>query len=207
VISRPVWNDANADVQLKKRILRAVINEVVVDLDDRASEIVLVIHWVGGVHTELRVQRRKRGSTSRQTPKEVVDVIRSLARACSDELIAGLLNKHGFRTATGSRWTQACVASLRGRNDIPGNIASRRAANGWMTLKDAAALLEIAPLTLRRAAERGQISAGHPLPNGPWIFIRESLSSFNLELRPTIKGGRKGGKPLPGQRKLKLFDS
>jgi DNA invertase Pin-like site-specific DNA recombinase len=203
-----VWNDPTADVQLKKRIMRTVINEIVVDLDDGASEIILTIHWTGGVHTELRVPHRKRGQTTWQTPKDVVDAVRSLARVCGDELIAGVLNKNGYRTFTGNRWTQARVGSLRWRHEVPGNTAARRAAHGWMTLKDAAAYLGIAPLTLRRAAERGQIPADHPLPNGPWIFTREALSGANAEeLRAAIKTGRKGGKPLSGQRKLQLFDT
>lgn len=202
-----VWNDPNADVQLKKRIVRTVINEIIADLDDGSSEIVLTIHWAGGVHTELRVPHRKRGTTTWQTPKEVVDVVRSLARVCADELIAALLNKNGYRTFTGSRWSQARVSGLRWRHDIPGNTAQRRASHGWMTLKEAAAHLGVAPLTLRRATERGEVSADHPLPNGPWIFARESLASQNLKLCATRKGGRKGTKPLPGQRRLKLFDT
>lgn len=202
-----VWNDPNADVQLKKRIVRTVIDEIIVDLDDASSEIVLTIHWAGGVHTELRVPRRRRGDATRQTPKEVVDLVRSLARVCSDELIAGLLNKNGYRSFTGSPWSQGRVSSLRSRHDIPGNTAQRRASNGWMTLKEAAAHLRVAPLTLRRATERGEISAEHPLPNGPWILTRESLASQNLKLCATPKGARKGAKPLPGQRRLKLSDT
>ncbi|MGC4068360.1 MAG: recombinase family protein [Polyangiaceae bacterium] len=202
-----VRNDPNADVQLKKRIVRAVINEIIVDLDSDSSEIVLTIHWAGGVHTDLRVPHRKRGTTTWQTPKEVVDVVRSLARVCADDLIAALLNKNGYRTFTGSRWSQARVSGLRWRHDIAGNTAQRRASHGWMTLKEAAAHLGVAPLTLRRATERGEISAEHPLPNGPWIFTRESLASGNLKLCATPKGGRKGTKPPPGQRSLKLFDT
>jgi DNA invertase Pin-like site-specific DNA recombinase len=202
-----VWNDPNADVQLKKRIVRTVISEIIVDLDDDSSEIVLTIHWAGGVHTELRVPHRKRGTTGWQTPKEVVDVVRSLARVCADELIAALLNKNGYRSFTGSRWSQARVSGLRWRHDIAGNTAQRRASHGWMTLKEAAAHLGVAPLTLRRATERGEVSADHPLPNGPWIFTRESLASQNLKLCATPKGGRKGAKPLPGQRRLKLFNT
>ena len=202
-----VWNDPNANVQLKKRIIRTVISEIIVDLDDGSSEIILMIHWVGGIHTELRVPHRKRGTATRETPKEVVDVVRSLARVCADELIAALLNKNGYRTFTGSRWSQGRVSGLRWRHDILGNTAQRRASHGWMTLKEAAAYLGVAPLTLRRATERGEISADHPLPNGPWIFTQESLASEKIKLLATHKGGRKGEKPLPGQRRLKLFDS
>jgi hypothetical protein len=45
----------------KKRIVRTLIHEVVADIDDAASEIVLIVHWVGGAHSELRLPKRRRG--------------------------------------------------------------------------------------------------------------------------------------------------
>jgi hypothetical protein len=39
----------------KKCIVRTLINEVVADLDERTSEIVLVIHWLGG---DLQISSR-----------------------------------------------------------------------------------------------------------------------------------------------------
>ena len=46
---RAVWTAPSTDARLKKRIVRTLIHEVVADLDDVASEIVLVIHlgWWG----------------------------------------------------------------------------------------------------------------------------------------------------------------
>ncbi|MDP9813557.1 hypothetical protein J2W42_006431 [Rhizobium tibeticum] len=58
---RAVWTAPTTDARLKKRIVRTLINEVVADLDGGTSEIVLVIHWVGGVHTELCLPKRRRG--------------------------------------------------------------------------------------------------------------------------------------------------
>jgi hypothetical protein len=58
---KAVWSAPPTDARLKKRIVRAVIHEVVADIDDEASEIVLLTHWIGGVHTELRLPRRRRG--------------------------------------------------------------------------------------------------------------------------------------------------
>lgn len=40
------------------------IHEVVVDVDNATSEIVVIIHWKGGVHTEIRVPRRRRGENT-----------------------------------------------------------------------------------------------------------------------------------------------
>ena len=47
--------DAAARKTKRRRIVRAVIHEVVADIDDTASEIVLLLHWIGGAHTERRV--------------------------------------------------------------------------------------------------------------------------------------------------------
>ncbi|MER9275107.1 hypothetical protein [Mesorhizobium sp. M0643] len=43
---KAVWAAPTTDARLKKRIVRAVIREVVADIDEEASEIVLLIHWM-----------------------------------------------------------------------------------------------------------------------------------------------------------------
>jgi len=60
-----VWNHSESDARLKKRIVRTLMEEVVVDVDSQGGEIIAVIHWKGGVHTELRMPHRRRGSQSR----------------------------------------------------------------------------------------------------------------------------------------------
>src|SRR5207253_3979453 len=47
-----VWNAASPDMRVKKRIVRTLIREIVVDVDANAGEVIVVIHWKGGVHTE-----------------------------------------------------------------------------------------------------------------------------------------------------------
>ena len=58
---KTVWSAPTTDARLKKRIVRTIIHEVVADIDDAAAEIVLVVHWIGGVHSEMRLPRRRRG--------------------------------------------------------------------------------------------------------------------------------------------------
>jgi hypothetical protein len=72
--------------------VRALIQEVIVDA--AASEVMLVIHWMGGVHTELRVPRRRRGQNSTHTAPDTLDAVRVLARICSDTLSANVLNRN-----------------------------------------------------------------------------------------------------------------
>jgi hypothetical protein len=73
----------------------------VVNMD--AGEIILVIHWKGGVHTELRLPRRRRGQNSSQTSKDVIEAVRVFARICSDDVLAMTLNRKGLVTGRGNR--------------------------------------------------------------------------------------------------------
>jgi DNA invertase Pin-like site-specific DNA recombinase len=172
-----VWNCPDTDIRLKKRIVRTLIHEVVVDVDPSAGEVILVIHWKGGVHTELRLPRRRRGQNSAHTSKEIIDTVRVLARICSDEVIAGVLNRNGLLTGHGNRWTQERVASLRSHHAIPCYDADKCEAEGWMNLTEAANSLGVNSKTLRLAVERGDIEAEHPLGDGPWVFNRRAMET------------------------------
>src|SRR5262245_6892019 len=172
-----VWTHPEADARLKKRILRTLIEEVVVDVDAQVGEIIAVIHWKGGVHTQLRIPRRRRGYSRTHTPKEIVDAVRVLVRICSDDTMAGALSRSGLVTGMGNRWTRERVASLRSHHGIPAYSADRRSAEGWLTLTEAAGHLHISSITLRLAIERGEIEAEHPLANGPWVINRRALET------------------------------
>ena len=107
-----LWHAPEADIRLKKRIVRTLIQEVVVDVDTQAGEILLSIHWKGGVHTELRLPRRRRGHNRQHTSQDIVEAVRMLVRICTDDVIAGVLNRNGLLTGHGNRWTRERVASL-----------------------------------------------------------------------------------------------
>jgi DNA invertase Pin-like site-specific DNA recombinase len=172
-----VWSHPETDARLKKRIVRTLIEEVMVDLDAEAGEIVAVVHWKGGVHTELHIPRRRRGYSRAHTPPEIVDAVRVLVRICSDDTIAGALSRSGLVTGMGNRWTRERVTSLRSHHGIPPYSAERRKAEGWLTLTEAANHLQISGITLRLAIERGEIEAEHPLASGPWVINRRALET------------------------------
>jgi DNA invertase Pin-like site-specific DNA recombinase len=198
-----VWSAPMTDARLKKRIVRTVIHEVLADLDDVASEIVLLIHWVGGVHTELRMPKRHRGQRN-ATPDNIVDAVRQLALIANDDLIAGILNRNGLATGNGNRWTRESVTALRSYRKIQVFRPQPDGVEPWLNLSSAARLLGVAPKTLRLAAEAGQIGGVHPLPDGPWIFSRSELAS--PEARQIVHRARKNPKhpagSHPGQQNL-----
>jgi len=173
---KSVWTAPTTDARLKKRIVRTLIHEVVADIDDKASEIVLFVHWVGGVHSEMRLPRRRRGQRN-STSIDVIAAVRQLVLIAKDDLIAGILNRNGFTTGHGNRWTRERVTALRSHHRIPVYKAADDGIEPWLNLSDAARLLHVSPKTLRLATEAGKIEAVHPLPDGPWIFSRAALST------------------------------
>ena len=171
---KAIWTAPTTDARLKKRIVRTVIREAMADLDEVAAEIVIVIHWIGGVHTEHRLPRRRRGQRN-STPADIVEAVRTLALIARDDVLAGILNRNGLRTGNGNRWTRERVTSLRSSYDIPVHRPAEDGIEPWLNLSSAATLIGVAPRTLRIAVEQGDINALHPLGAGPWVFKREDL--------------------------------
>src|ERR1700738_4463654 len=171
---KTVWDAPTTVACRKKRIVRRRVDEVVADIDEATSEIVLIVHWVGGAHSELRLPKRRRGQRN-STSADIIQAVRQLVLIAGDNLIAGLLNRNGLKTGNGNRWTRERVTSLRSRYHIPALKAADDGIAPWLNLGNAAKLLKIAPKTLRLAAEAGEIEAFHPLSDGPWIFARASL--------------------------------
>ncbi|CCJ05572.1 Putative insertion sequence ATP-binding protein [Methylocystis sp. SC2] len=199
---KTVWSAPTTDARLKKRIARTLIHEVVADIDDDASEIVIAVHWMGGAHSELRLPKRRRGQRN-STPADIIAAVRELALIASDDLIAGLLNRNGLQTGHGNRWTRERVTSLRSHHCIPVFKAAADGVEPWLNLSDAARVLKIASKTLRLAAEAGEIDARHP-------FERRSLDlrtgrtldgrrQINCRTRPTKHQIPRGTQPRPAK--------
>lgn len=200
-----VWNDPATDVRLKKRIIRTLVEEIIADVDENATAIALVIHWKGGVHTQLSVPKRRIGENRVRTPTDIVEAVRALACVCSDEEIARWLTKAGLRTGKGNHWTRALVAAVRNARDIPAFSQQRCDAEGWITLENAAALVGVASLTLKRAVARGVLTAQQPLPGGPWLFRRDEL--MHPETRARLykqRGPRPEASAVPPPNQLSL---
>jgi DNA invertase Pin-like site-specific DNA recombinase len=182
---KAVWTAPTTEARLKKRIVRTVIREALADFDGETAEIVIVVHWMGGAHTEHRLPRRRRGQRN-STSADIVEAVRILALAAKDAVVAGILNRNGLKTGNGNRWTRERVTSLRSSHRIPVYCPAKTGGEPWLNLRHAAALVGVAPRTLRLAAERGEIDALHPLGDGPWLFKRGELEgpvAQNIALR------------------------
>jgi hypothetical protein len=108
-----IWNDTAGDMRLKQRIARILMEEIVVNIGDDGREIVLIIHWSGGRHSELRVEKRASGRHGQSTDLEAVEVVRQMAGQYPDRQIAATLNRLGLKTGAGNTWTESRIRALR----------------------------------------------------------------------------------------------
>lgn len=185
------WSAGTTDAPLKKRIVRAVIEQVWTDLDDVRREIVLVVHWKGGAHCELRVRKRYTGERGGKTAPDVVEAVRSLARIMPDQQIALWLGRAGMRTPSGAHYTRALVASVRHLRGIEVYSKDRQRDGDWLTCEQAAKLLRVHGKTVRRAAACNELPGLRPLPNGPWIFARHDVVAATAARQAASQGDRR----------------
>jgi hypothetical protein len=113
------WNAPTADARTRQRLTHILIQEVVIDLDDAAHEAVLLIHWAGGRHSEVRVPRVKTQRPQTASPPSPVEVIRRLAPEWPDRQIAITLNRVRCPPEGTETWTSVSVRQVRERLGIP----------------------------------------------------------------------------------------
>jgi excisionase family DNA binding protein len=171
-----VWNSATTDMRLKQRIIRILIEEIIADVDEATTEIVLMLHWTGGRHSELRLKKNTTGRHSRCTSLEAIEIIRQMAGKFPDDQIAATLNRLNFRTGTGNTWTEGRIRSLRSYHEWP-TYDTKRASRQGLTLEEASERLGVSHKIVRRLIDSGKISATQVVPCAPWVISLEAVES------------------------------
>ncbi|MGH9445432.1 MAG: recombinase family protein [Terriglobia bacterium] len=170
-----IWNSPSTDLRLKQRIVRILIEEIVADVEEEKRELVLLIHWAGGRHSELRVKKRKAGQHRWCTSLEAVEIVRQMAGKFTDELIAATLNRLELRTGVGNSWTKDRVYSLRHHHRLPGFDPNHPQSE--VTLDEAAERLQVSPGSVRRMVSEKILPARQVVPYAPWEIPVAALDS------------------------------
>jgi excisionase family DNA binding protein len=178
-----VWNAPSTDMRLKQRIVRILIEEVVADVDEKNREISLVIHWAGGRHSELRVQKRETGQHRWCTSLEAIEVVRRMAGKFPDEQIAATLNRLGLRTGIGNTWSKDRVYSLRHYHHLPPFDPNH--PHQLVTLKEAAERLRVSPASVRRMIAEKKLPASQVVGCAPWEIPTAALDSESVRTAVT----------------------
>jgi hypothetical protein len=156
-------------------IFRTAIEEIIVRSDRDKKTLELIIHWKGGVHTQLAMER-PRSATETATPIEALEIIRRMAVRHGDDQIASVLNRLGYSTGKGKRWNQTRVATARRNHSIAGQ---KRALPDpeRVSLSEAARLCGVSHWTIERLVEAGLLKREQATPRAPWEIRRSDLDA------------------------------
>jgi DNA invertase Pin-like site-specific DNA recombinase len=170
------WNAPSADTGTKQRLIHILVQEVVCDLDDAANETVLLVHWTGGRHSEIRVPRVKTGRYPGDMAPTAVDALRKLAGHWPDRELAVSLNRMRCKTTDGETWTTVRVRELRERLGLP-EYTRANDRTEMISLMKAAERLGICVGSAKSLAAKGILPATQAMPGAPWLVPVEALTS------------------------------
>ena len=195
------WDSPGATPQTRKKIIRTVITEIIVDaVGDRLE---LIIHWQGGDHTRLAAKRNRPGQTRWSTEADVVELVHALARQMPDGAIAAVLNRSGKTTGHGNSWTRGRVCSLRRHYDIAVYRDGERAERGEATLGETAAALALSQSTIRRLIAEGTLPAEQHCKGAPWIIRQADIEREEIRRQADLRRSRC---PSPDERQQNFLD-
>ncbi len=169
-----VWRSPAADMRTKQRLVRALIEEIVVDVDDEKREVLLVIHWRGGQHSELRVRKPQPGEHMMRNAPEVDEIIRQMGTRWSDEHIAATLNRMGASTPFGHNWNAKRVGDYRRTKGIPGYESAIKDGK-WLTMVEAAEKAGVSCHAIRKLIRDGILPAKQYVFDAPWQILAADL--------------------------------
>jgi len=181
------WDAPGVTMRARQQLVRTLISDIIASYDVNSREIILIIHWRGGQHSELRVRKPKPGEHECRTGDEAVAMIRTMATRWSDEAIAATLNRMGLPTAQGKTWTAHRVGSLRRVRGIHAFKSAEK--NGeWLTMREAAAKLGVSHHQIRRLIKESALDAEQVVPGAPYQIRASDLSDERVTLALARKG-------------------
>jgi excisionase family DNA binding protein len=173
---RRLWDHPQSPPEFKKRVMRTLLTEIVVIAN--GAEVQLLLHWRGGDHTHLRFEKVHIGQHRFITDKNIVELVGGLSRLQPDGMIASILNRNGYRTPHGERWTARSICSLRNRHEIKVYVPGEWHGRSQLTVEEAATMLSVTETTVLKWIRRGRLPASQLCPHAPWVLTESDVESF-----------------------------
>jgi DNA invertase Pin-like site-specific DNA recombinase len=165
-----VWYAATTTDRDRKELLRTILEEAVLNLKRTEGHAQLILRWRGGAITTLDVAVPRFRPEGPRTDDDTIALLRRLALLYPDEVIAGILNRQGRKTAMGERFTANQVGSLRRYRDIPRfqPSADPPPSGELVTIRKAAEILGMNTSSIHRWLADGFIQGEQVTPGAPW---------------------------------------
>jgi len=181
-----VWSAPTTTDRDRKELLRTLLEEVMLDVKRAEGQAHLTLRWRGGAITTLDVPVPRFRPMGPRTDEDTISLLRRLAALYPDEVIAGILNRQGRKTAMGERFTANQVGSLRRYRNILRFQPSAQPPEGELaTIRKAAPILGVNTSTIHRWLNDGFIAGEQVTPGAPWqIRLTPELRTRFVEQAP-----------------------
>jgi excisionase family DNA binding protein len=200
------WNAPGVTMRMRQQLARALIVDIVADVDETTREVILTIHWQGGQHSQLRIRKPKTGEHGCSTSDEALVVIRSMVTRWSDQDIAASLNRMGIRTGQGKTWTAHRVRSVRHVRDIHAYKSAEKEGD-WLTMSEAAEVLGVTNHVIRRLIKDRILPAEQVMADAPWQIRASDLHTEAVGVALTTRKLRPCRGAIEGQLSMFIEDS
>ena len=181
-----VWTAPTTTDRDRKELLRALLEEVIVSVNRDERRAHLTLRWQGGTLTECDLSLPRMKPRGLHTDEDTISLLRRLVVHYPDDVIAGILNRQGRKTATGERFTANQVGGLRRYRNIPRyDPPAEPPAGNVVPICKAAEILGVYPSTIHRWLNDGFITGEQITPGAPWqIRITDELRARFVEHTP-----------------------
>jgi hypothetical protein len=169
-----LWQHAACPIELKKQLVRTIVEEVLVD-EDPPGTLSFIVHWKGGSHTAFTMTKVGPKTVHRTTDADL-EVIRKMAACYGDADIARVLNKLGRRTGKDKPWSDIAVKTARRNHTIEGR-SQTLADPELLSLQAAARATATSDTTIKKLVAAGVLPMRQVVPFAPWEIRRADLET------------------------------
>jgi DNA invertase Pin-like site-specific DNA recombinase len=198
-----IWNAETTGQELRKRILRCLIDTVT--LTRVKHNVKIIVNWQTGAVSEPEIDLRDfKNVEGVRTDARLIARIRELAVSNTDEQIAECLNSEGLRSKQGKEFHGVLIKGIRHRYSIPtscpGHYPNGPRGDGKFSAAYTARLVNVSVKTINDWCKQGRLDATRAKPHSPW-WIRLT-PEIEVAIRNSI-GKRRGGTGKGKSKQLK----
>ena len=182
------WHAPGVTMRARQQLVRSLIVNIVVDVDDQARDVVLTIH---GRRLAPFEDAAPPGLTyGRATPALRSDPAAILVVAEPViVIVAGQasLNRMGIPTGQGKTWTAKRVGSVRRVRNIHAYLSADKGGE-WLTMTEAAKTLGVTNHAIRRLIKTKILAADQVVPGAPFQIRASDLETDAVTAAIARKG-------------------
>jgi hypothetical protein len=168
---RQVWTVPTTTDRDRKELLRTLLEEVLISVAKTPPHAQVRLRWKGGAITPLEIPLPHHAPPGLHTDEDTIELLARLAKLYPDDVIAGILNRQGRKTATDQRFTAGNVGNLRRYHKMDRYQSRADISEGdLVTVQKAAGILGVVPSTLHRWLNAGFI-VGEQITLEPGIKV------------------------------------